>query len=112
MVHHKMCETAYKKMKKNQQMLFCEWSKDKFYRYKMVVSIPSTRGELAKLLTYLSIDHEATILAVDYGKDQHASTQYCTIDFEIKNDNKEKVKAFCEQKTKVIEFYLAQDAYK
>ncbi len=111
-VHHKMCETAYKRMKKNQQMVFCEWLKDKFYRYTMVVSIPSTRGELAKLLTYLSVDHEATILAVDYGKDYHSSTQYCTIEFEIKNDNKESVRLFCEQKTKVVEFYLAQDAYK
>ncbi|MEA2050890.1 MAG: RelA/SpoT family protein [Campylobacterota bacterium] len=111
-IHHKMCETAYKKMKKNQQMLYCEWQKDKFYRYKMVVSIPSTRGELAKLLTYLSVDHEATILALDYGKDQYSQNQYCTVDFEIKNDNKEDVRTFCEQKTKVIEFYLAQDAYK
>jgi len=111
-IHHKMCETAYKKIKKNHQMLFCSWVKDKFYSYKMVVSLPNTRGELARLLTYLSVDHEATILSVEYGKDKYATNQYCTIDFEIKNDDKEKVKAFCETKVKVIEFYLASDAYK
>ena len=111
-IHHKMCETAYKKMKKNHQMLFCNWVKDKYYIYKMVVSLPNIRGELARLLSYLSVDHEATILLVDYGKDKYASNQYCTIDFEIKNDDKNKVRAFCEQKTKVIEFYLASDAYK
>ena len=111
-IHHKMCETAYKKIKKNHQMLFCDWVKDKFYTYKMVVSLPNIRGELARLLTYLSVDHEATILLVEYGKDKYATNQYCTIDFEIKNDNKEKVRSFCEQKTKVIEFYLASDAYK
>jgi len=111
-IHHKMCETAYKKIKQNQQMLFCNWVKDKFYTYKMVVSLPNRRGELARFLTYLSVDHEATILLVDYGKDKYATNQYCTIDFEIKNDNKEKVKSFCEQKTKIIEFYLASDAYK
>jgi GTP pyrophosphokinase len=111
-IHHKMCETAYKKIKKNSQMLYCDWVKDKFYKYKMVVSLPNIRGELARLLTYLSVDHEATILLVDYGKDIYAANQYCTIDFEIKDDNKEKVKSFIEQKVKIIEFYLSIDAYK
>ncbi len=111
-IHHKMCETAYQKIKQNHQMLFCNWIKDKFYSYKMVVSLPNIRGELARLLTFLSIDYEATILAVEYGKDAYATNQYCTVSFEIKDDNKDKVKALCEQKTKVIEFYLAADAYK
>ena len=111
-IHHKMCETAYKKMKKQHQMLFCDWVKDKFYKYTMVVSFPNARGELARLLSYLSVEHEATILLVDYGKDKHSPNQYCTVEFEIKNDSKENVRAFCEQKVKVIEFYMAQDAYK
>jgi len=111
-IHHKMCESAYKQIKKNNQMLYCDWVKDKFYKYKMVVSLPNVRGELARLLTYLSVEHEATILAVDYGRDEYASNQYCTIDFEIKNDNKEQVKNFIEQKSKVIEFYMSLDAYK
>ncbi|MBD3841244.1 MAG: bifunctional (p)ppGpp synthetase/guanosine-3',5'-bis(diphosphate) 3'-pyrophosphohydrolase [Campylobacterales bacterium] len=111
-IHHKMCETAYKLMKKEQQMLHCDWINDKFYTYKMVVSIPNVRGELARLLTHLSVDHEATVLFIEYGKDKYASNQYCTIDFEMKNGNKERVRAMIEQKAKVIEFYLAQDAYK
>jgi len=111
-IHHKLCEKAYKKMKKNNQMLYCDWVKDKFYKYKMVVSLPNIRGELARLLTYLSVEHEATILLVEYGKDKYASNQYCTIDFEIKNDNKEQVRTLCEQKAKIIEFYLSLDAYK
>jgi len=111
-IHHKLCEKAYKKMKKNNQMLYCDWVKDKFYKYKMVVSLPNTRGELARLLTYLSVEHKATILLVEYGKDKYASNQYCTIDFEIKNNNKDHVRALCEQKVKIIEFYLSLDAYK
>jgi GTP pyrophosphokinase len=99
-------------MKQNHQMIYCDWVKDKFYKYKMVVSLPNIRGELARLLTYLSVDHEATILLVDYGKDQYASNQYCTIDFEIKDDDKEKVRSFIGQKVKIIEFYLSIDAYK
>jgi GTP pyrophosphokinase len=111
-IHHKMCETAYKLIKKNNEMLFCDWVKDKFYKYKMVVSFPNVRGELARLLTYLSVEHEATILSLDYGRDVHASNQYCTIDFEMKNDNKEKVKAMIAQKVRIIEFYQSLDAYK
>jgi len=111
-VHHKMCETAYKKIKNKQQMLYCGWVKDKFYKYKMVVSIPSIRGEIAKLLKHLSIDHKATILLIEYGKDQYATHQYCSIDFEIKNDNKLEVRKIIEQKAKIVEFYLNIDAYK
>jgi len=111
-VHHKMCETAYKKIQNQQQMLFCDWVKDKFYKYKMVVSIPSVRGEIAKLLKHLSVDHEATILFIEYGKDQYATHQYCSIDFEIKNDNKQEVRELIEKKVKVVEFYLNIDAYK
>jgi GTP pyrophosphokinase len=111
-VHHKMCETAYKKIKQKQQMIYCDWVKDKFYKYKMVVSIPSTRGEMAKLLTHLSVDHEATILFIEYGKDKYATTQYCSIDFEIKNDNKQEVRELIEQKVKIVEFYMNIDAYK
>jgi GTP pyrophosphokinase len=111
-IHHKMCETAYKQIKQKSQVVFCKWIKDKFYKYTMVVSLPNSRGELAKLLTYLSVDHQATILVVDYGRDKYATNQYCTIEFEIKNDNITQVKAFCEQKVKVIEFYSTLDAYK
>jgi len=111
-VHHKMCESAYRQIKEEQQMLYCDWVKDKFYKYKMVVSIPSVRGEIAKLLKHLSVDHEATILFIEYGKDKYAAQQYCSIDFEIKNDNKKVVRELIEQKAKVIEFYLNIDAYK
>jgi len=111
-IHHKMCESAYKKITEQQQMLYCDWVKDKFYKYKMVASIPSTRGEMAKLLTHLSVDHEATILFIEYGKDKYASTQYCSVDFEIKNDNKQEVRELIEQKVKIVEFYMNIDAYK
>ncbi len=48
-IHHKMCDKAYDKIKTNQEMLFCKWTKDTVYQYKMVISIPNTKGELAKV---------------------------------------------------------------
>ena len=111
-VHHKMCENAYTKMQNNEPMVFTRWSDDKFYLYKMVVSLPNRRGELARLLTHLSENDEATILFIEYGKDRHSDVQYCTIDFEIKNANVDKVKRMVSQKAKIIEFYSGNDAYK
>jgi len=110
-VHHKMCENAYTLMKEKNQMVFCKWSDDKYYIYKMVVSLKNLKGELARLLTHLS-SHDATILFIEYGKDRHSHIQYCTIEFEIKNNNSEKIKKIINQKAKIIEFYSGDDAYK
>ena len=111
MIHHKLCDSAYEKICANEQMLFCGWVEDKFYTYKMVVSLPNTRGELARLLTHIA-KYEGTILFIEYGKDKYAQNQYCAIDFEISNQNIDEVKKIVEQKAKVIEFYSARDAYK
>lgn len=110
-VHHKMCENAYTLMKQKEPMVFCRWSDDKYYVYKMVVSLKNIKGELARLLTHLS-NHNATILFIEYGKDKHSHIQYCTINFEIKNNNSEKIKKIVNQKAKIIEFYSGDDAYK
>ncbi len=110
-VHHKMCENAYDLMKQSKQMVYCQWSNERYYTYKMVISLQNTRGELARLLTYLS-DNDAGILFIEYGKDIHSHIQYCNIDFEIKNNSTEKVKQIVSKKAKIIEFYSGNDAYK
>ncbi|MBI3874270.1 MAG: bifunctional (p)ppGpp synthetase/guanosine-3',5'-bis(diphosphate) 3'-pyrophosphohydrolase [Arcobacter sp.] len=110
-VHHKRCENAYSLMKEKNQRVFCKGSDDKYYIYKMVVSLKNVKGELARLLTHLS-NHDATILFIEYGKDRHSHIQYCTIDFEIKNNNSDKIKKIVNQKAKIIEFYSGDDAYK
>jgi GTP pyrophosphokinase len=109
-IHHKMCDKAYKKIKSKQNMLFCKWTKDTLYPYKMVVSLANTKGELAKLLMYMS-KYEGYILSVDYGREKHSYRQYCDIEFEINNSNVEEVRKIVEQKAKVIEFFSKKDAY-
>jgi GTP pyrophosphokinase len=110
-IHHKLCNNAYEKMKLNENMVFCRWIAHKFYVYKMVVNLPNTRGELAKLLVYLA-KLKATILFVEYGKDKYAQNQFCKIDFEVDNANQKELYEKIAKKTKIIEFYSAQDAYK
>lgn len=109
-IHHKMCDKAYKKIMSNEEMLFCKWTKDTLYQYKMVVSLPNTKGELAKLLIYMS-QFEGYILSVDYGRERHSYRQYCDIEFEVNKSNIEEVRKLIEKKAKVIEFFSKKDAY-
>ncbi len=109
-IHHKMCDKAYKKIKAKQNMLFTKWTKDTLYQYKMVVSLPNTRGELARLLMYMS-KYEGYILSIDYGREKHSYRQYCDIEFEINISNVEEVKKTIEKQAKVIEFCSKKDAY-
>ena len=109
-IHHKMCDKAYDKIKAKQQMLFCTWTKDTLYQYKMVVSMPNTKGELARVLMYMS-QYEGYILSVEYGRQQHLYRQYCDIEFEINKSNIDEVRKIIERKVKVIEFFSKKDAY-
>jgi GTP pyrophosphokinase len=109
-IHHKMCDKAYDKIKNNQQMLFCKWTKDTVYQYKMVISIPNTKGELAKVLTYMA-ENEFYILGVEFGRQAHSYIQYCYVEFEINKSNIDEVRRIIERKVKVIEFYSKKDAY-
>jgi GTP pyrophosphokinase len=109
-IHHKMCDKAYSKIKTNQQMLFCKWTKNSVYQYKMVISIPNTKGELAKVLSYMA-EHDFYILGIDFGRQKHSYIQYCDIEFEAKRSNIDEVKKIIEKKVKIIEFFSKKDAY-
>ncbi|MGI6723079.1 MAG: bifunctional (p)ppGpp synthetase/guanosine-3',5'-bis(diphosphate) 3'-pyrophosphohydrolase [Arcobacter butzleri] len=110
-IHHKMCNKAYKKILNNEEMLYCKWADNSLHNYKMVVSLPNIKGELAKLLTYLSTI-DINIVSIEYGKDKISHTRYCEIEFETTNPNKEQLKALVEKKAKIIDFISKADAYK
>ena len=76
----------------------------------MVISIPNTKGELAKVLTYLA-ENEFYILGVDFGRQKHSYIQYCDIEFEINNSNVDEVRQIVEKNIKVIDFMSKKDAY-
>ncbi|QOG13089.1 RelA/SpoT family protein [Arcobacter sp. FWKO B] len=110
-IHHKMCNKAYKKILNGDHMLFCKWEENKLHNYKMVVSIPNVKGELAKLLTYLSV-HDINIVFIEYGRDKISHTRYCEIEFETTHANKEHLKTLIEKRVKIIDFFSKADAYK
>ncbi len=110
-VHHKMCDKAYRQIEAKDEMLFCSWVKDKLFKYNMKVSLANQKGVLASLLTYIS-ELGANVLFIEYGKDKYADIQYCEIEFEINSENKNELRTLIEKKTKVIEFLSSSDAYK
>ena len=110
-IHHKMCENAFSIMKNNKEMIFIKWSDDKYYIYKMVLSLQNKKGELAKLLNHLSVN-DALILSIDFRRDESTHIQYCTLDMQIKNPSIEQVKKIVSKKAKVVECYSSIDAYK
>lgn len=109
-IHHKMCDKAYNKINANEEMLFCKWKKDTVYQYKMLISLPNTKGELAKILTHMA-KYEIYILSIEFGRQKHSYRQYCDIEFEINKSNLSEVRKIVEQKVKVIEFFSKRDAY-
>src|SRR5574344_397343 len=109
-IHHKMCDKAYSKIKENEQMLFCTWTNSSVFRYKMLISIPNTKGELAKVFNYLS-KNDFYILVVNFGRQKHTYNQYCDIEFETNKSNIDEVKKIVEKEIKVIEFLSKKDAY-
>ncbi len=110
-IHHKMCDKAYDKINSQNQMLFCRWTKDTLYNYKMIVSLPNAKGELAKLLSYMA-QYEIYILGINFGRQKHSYRQYCDIEFEINNSSVDEVRKIVERHAKVIEFFSKKDAYK
>lgn len=109
-IHHKMCDKAYSKIKNAEQMIYCEWAKNSVFKYQMLISIPNTRGELAKVLNYLA-KHEFYILGLNFGRQKHSYIQYCSIEFETNISNIDEVRNIVEKHIKVIEFFSKKDAY-
>jgi len=110
-IHHKMCENAYELISNKKEMVYAAWSADKYYTYKMVLSLQNKKGELARLLNHLS-NNEALILSIDFRRDESTHIQYCTLDMQIKNPSIDKVKKIVSKKAKVVECYSSSDAYK
>jgi len=110
-IHHKMCENAYDMINNKKEMVYASWSADKYYTYKMVLSLQNKKGELARLLNHLS-NNEALILSIDFRRDESTHIQYCTLDMQIKNPSIDKVKKIVSKKAKVVECYSSSDAYK
>jgi len=110
-VHHKMCQTAAKKLDAQEPMVFVRWEKLTMYNYEMIVSLHSGKGTLAEFLNFL-VKLNIDINSIELGKNRSESTRYCEIGFELKEANLNTVRAKIESKIKVIQLIRTDDAYR
>jgi GTP pyrophosphokinase len=112
-VHHKMCKHASAMIDSGEKMLFIQWAREKMYHYHMIVSMQSTKGALADMLTHLA-KVGLDIASIELGKSQEEHTKYCEIEFESEEADSNRIRSNIERddKIKIIQFVRTDDAYR
>lgn len=110
-VHHKLCEHAIAQIEENVDMVFVQWENTNIYNYHMIVTLQSTKGALAKFLTYLA-KLDINITSIKLGENNMEYTRYCEIDFHSTQENISYLQSKIEKMVKLISIIRTDDAYK
>jgi len=109
-IHHKLCMNAYGKIMAGEPMLFVEWNSSKMAQYRLIVSLPNQKGELAKLLMKLS-SMKINITGIEFGISSSESAEYCNIEVESEVASKSDIEREITKKFKLIDIVAVDDAY-
>ncbi len=109
-IHHKLCKHAYAKILENEEMIYVSWSGSKYSRYRLTVSVQNQKGILADLLSRLS-DLNLNILSIELGIRNSEQAEYCQIEVESNESNKDILSEKISQQFKLIEIISLDDAY-
>ncbi|CAA6799137.1 MAG: GTP pyrophosphokinase (EC, (p)ppGpp synthetase II / Guanosine-3',5'-bis(diphosphate) 3'-pyrophosphohydrolase (EC [uncultured Sulfurovum sp.] len=109
-IHHKLCQEAYKKMKAKKPMVFVNWADSKSVRYQLIISLQNRQGILADLLLKLA-KLDLNVLNIELGIKSSDSAEFCKLEVETKEENKKKLEEKLSQKFKLIEIISLNDAY-
>jgi GTP diphosphokinase / guanosine-3',5'-bis(diphosphate) 3'-diphosphatase len=110
-VHHKLCENAFEQIQKNVPMVFVQWENANIYHYRIIVSLQSEKGALAKFLTYLA-KLDIHIVSIELGKEKVEYTRYCEIEFHSTEANIYYLQGKIEKIVKLISIIRTDDAYR
>jgi RelA/SpoT family (p)ppGpp synthetase len=110
-IHHKLCQEAYKKMKARKAMLFVTWADSKSARYQLIISLQNRQGILADLLDKLA-KLDLNVLNIELGIKSSDSAEFCKLEVETKEENSKRLEEKLSQKFKLIEMISLNDAYK
>jgi len=110
-VHHKLCNKAFDKIKKNRKMLYVQWQKSDVSKYKLLFSIENTKGSLVKFLQFLA-DNDINITTVEVGKRDENYVEYGELEMESSIKDIKTLKKKLEMKSRVISLHYLNDAYK
>jgi RelA/SpoT family (p)ppGpp synthetase len=109
-IHHKLCMNAYGKIMAGEPMLFAQWSSSKMAQYRLIVSLPNQKGELAKLLMKLSA-MKLNVTGIEFGISSSESAEYCNIEVESEIASKADIAQEVGKKFKLIDIVALDDAY-
>lgn len=109
-IHHKLCQEAYKRMKAREPMVFVNWADSKSVRYQLIISLQNRQGILADLLLKLA-KLDLNVLNIELGIKSSDSAEFCKLEVETKEDNKKKLEEKLRHKFKLIEMISLNDAY-
>ena len=109
-IHHKLCMHAYGKIMAGEPMLFVQWRNTKMPQYRLIVSLPNQKGELAKLLMKLSV-MKLNVIGIDFGISSSESAEYCHIEVESERADKKEIENEIGKKFKLIDIVALDDAY-
>ena len=109
-IHHKLCQEAYKKMKAKTPMVFVTWADEKTARYRLIISLQNRKGILAELLQKLA-KLDLNVLSIELGIKSSDSAEFCKLEVETKEQNSKKLKEKLSKKFKLIEMISLNDAY-
>ncbi|NKQ41115.1 MAG: bifunctional (p)ppGpp synthetase/guanosine-3',5'-bis(diphosphate) 3'-pyrophosphohydrolase [Sulfurovum sp.] len=109
-IHHKLCMNAYDKIMAGEVMLFAQWNSNKMPQYRLIVSLPNQKGELAKLLMKLST-MKLNITGIEFGISSSESAEYCNIEVESESAKVSDIENALFKKFKLIDIVALNDAY-
>jgi len=109
-VHHKLCKKAYSKMLAGEPMFHVNWSTTRLFRYRLTVSLMNKKGALADLLLKLS-ELNLNVSSIELGIQSSDSAEYCQIEVESDQKNKNLLAEKIGKQIKLIEIISLDDAY-
>ena len=109
-IHHKLCQEAYKLMKAKTPMIFVSWVNEKSARYQLIISLQNRQGILADLLHKLA-SLDLNVLSIELGIKSSESAEFCKLEVETKEQNSKRLHEKLSKKFKLIEMISLDDAY-
>ena len=109
-IHHKLCQEAYKLMQSSKPMVFVTWASEKTARYRLIISLQNRQGILAELLQKLA-NLDLNVLSIELGIKSSESAEFCKLEVETKAQNSKKLQEKLSKKLKLIEMISLNDAY-
>ncbi|MDR1450987.1 MAG: RelA/SpoT family protein [Helicobacteraceae bacterium] len=110
-IHHKLCEYAYKRLKEGADAIKANWVGGKVGLFKLVVNLQNRKGELLSFLEYL-FKREVNITTLSLGNGAESSLTWCGVTAEFPLPALNKIRGAIEKKFMVISFETANDTYK